>query len=132
MRRTPHSGRATTCRPRARKYGKGPPFATVRGVTRWYFFDLGRDAILEEPGEIVASIRSTLDTPRSCKTEQQTLVELKGKVEKHIYQEYVSQTRGRAGRRQTGAQVRDGTERGLNRWGLITAGRWRRSRGSTS
>jgi short subunit dehydrogenase-like uncharacterized protein len=28
--RTPHSGWATTCRPRARRYGKGPLFATVQ------------------------------------------------------------------------------------------------------
>ena len=64
-------------------------FTEAAGVTRWYFCDLGRDAILEEPSEIVASIRSTPDTPRSCATEQRTLVELKSKVEKHIKNTYL-------------------------------------------
>jgi superfamily II DNA or RNA helicase len=64
-------------------------FTEEAGTTRWYLCDLDRDAILEEPGEIVASIRSTPDTPRSCTTEQQTLVELRGKIEKHIKNTYL-------------------------------------------
>lgn len=64
-------------------------FTEAAGTTRWYLYDLDRDAILEEPGEIVTSIRSKPDTPRSCTTEERTLVELRAKVEKHIKNRYL-------------------------------------------
>jgi superfamily II DNA or RNA helicase len=64
-------------------------FTEAAGTTRWYLCDLDRDAILEDPGEIVASIRSKPDTPRSCTTEEKTLVDLRAKVEKHIKNSYL-------------------------------------------
>jgi superfamily II DNA/RNA helicase len=64
-------------------------FTEEAGTTRWYLYDLDRDAILEEPGEIVASIRSKPDTPRACTMEQKTLAELRGKTEKHIKNTYL-------------------------------------------
>jgi hypothetical protein len=64
-------------------------FTEQAGTTRWYLYDLDRDAILEEPGEIVGSIRSKLETPRKCTTEEKTLVELRGKIEKHIKNTYL-------------------------------------------
>ena len=69
---------------------KNPPeFTEEAGTTRWYLYDLDRDAILEEPGEIVASIRSKPETPRECTTEEKTLIELRGKIEKHIKNSYL-------------------------------------------
>jgi superfamily II DNA or RNA helicase len=64
-------------------------FTEAAGTTRWYLCDLDRDAILEEPGEIVASIRSKPETPRKCTTEEKTLVELRSRVEKHIKNTYL-------------------------------------------
>lgn len=64
-------------------------FTHEAGATRWYLYDLGRNTILEEPGEIVASIRSEADTPRQCKTDEKTLVDLRGKLEKHIKNTYL-------------------------------------------
>jgi superfamily II DNA or RNA helicase len=64
-------------------------FTEEAGTTRWYLYDLERDTILEEPGEIVASIRSKPATPRKCTTEEKTLVELRAKVEKHIKNSYL-------------------------------------------
>ncbi len=64
-------------------------FTEAAGTTRWYLYDLERDAIREEPGEIVASTRSKPETPRKCTTEQKTLVELRGKVERHIKNTYL-------------------------------------------
>ncbi|TAH34306.1 MAG: helicase [Planctomycetota bacterium] len=64
-------------------------FTEEAGTTRWYLFDLDRGAILEEPGEIAASIRSKPDTPRKCTTEEKTLVEIRGKVDKHIKNTYL-------------------------------------------
>lgn len=69
---------------------KDPPeFTEEAGTTRWYLYDLDRDAILEEPGEIVASIRSKPETPRECTTGETTLIELRGKIEKHIKNSYL-------------------------------------------
>ncbi len=48
-------------------------FTEEAGTIRWYLYDLDRDAILEEPGEIVASIRSKPDTPRTCTTEEKAM-----------------------------------------------------------
>jgi hypothetical protein len=48
-------------------------FTEKAGTTRWYLYDLKRDIILEEPGEIVTSIRSQADTPRHCSTDEKTL-----------------------------------------------------------
>ena len=64
-------------------------FTEVAGTTRWYLYDLERNAILEEPGEIVDSIRSKLDTPRHCTAEQKALVEIRANVEKHIKNSYL-------------------------------------------
>ena len=52
-------------------------------------YDLHRDAVREEPGEIVASIRSKPETQRKCDTEQKTLVELRARIEKHIKNTYL-------------------------------------------
>jgi len=64
-------------------------FTEEAGTTRWYLYDLDRDGILEEPAEIIGSIRSKPDTPRKCTTEEKTLVDLRAKVEKHIKNTYL-------------------------------------------
>lgn len=64
-------------------------FTEEAGTTRWYLYDLDRDAILEEPGEIVGSIRSEPKTPRKCTTDEKTLVELRRRIEKHIKNTYL-------------------------------------------
>jgi len=69
---------------------KNPPeFTEEAGTTRWYLYDLDRDTILEDAGEIVASIRSKPETPRKCTTEEKPLIELRGKIEKHIKNSYL-------------------------------------------
>lgn len=64
-------------------------FTEEAGTTRWYLYDLDRDAILEEPSEIVASVRSKPDTPRRCTAEEKTLVEIRARIEKHIKNTYL-------------------------------------------
>jgi len=64
-------------------------FTEEAGTTRWYLYDLDRNAILEEPGEIVGSIRSKPETQRKCTTEEKTLVEIRTNVEKHIKNSYL-------------------------------------------
>lgn len=64
-------------------------FTYDAGAVGWYLYDLHRDTILNEPGEIVAAIRSLPDTPRVCTTAEKTLLELRDKVEKHIKNTYL-------------------------------------------
>lgn len=64
-------------------------FTEEAGTTRWYLYDLDRETILEEPGEIVATIRSKPETPRQCITDQKMLVEVRSKIEKHIKNTYL-------------------------------------------
>lgn len=64
-------------------------FTDEAGSTRWYLYDLDRDAILEEPGEIVSSIRSDPATSRRCRTEETTLLDLRAGIEKHIKDTYL-------------------------------------------
>jgi hypothetical protein len=64
-------------------------FTEEAGTTRWYLHDADRGEVFEEPGDIVASIRSKPDTPRHCTTEQKTLIEIRANVEKHIKNSYL-------------------------------------------
>ena len=64
-------------------------FTEEAGTTRWYLYDLDRETILEEPGEIVASIRSKPETPRRCTTGEKTLLDIRKRIEKHIKNSYL-------------------------------------------
>lgn len=64
-------------------------FTHEAGLTRWYLYDLERDAILEDPQEIIGSIRSTPATPRKCTSEEATLADLRSQIEKHIKNSYL-------------------------------------------
>ena len=64
-------------------------FTDEAGSTRWYFYDFDRDVIFEEPGEIVASIRSERRTPRKSATDEETLIGVRAKVERHIKNTYL-------------------------------------------
>jgi len=64
-------------------------FTEAAGTTRWYLYDLDCETILEETGEIVASIRSKPATPRRCTTEEKTLLDIRKRIEKHIKNSYL-------------------------------------------
>ena len=64
-------------------------FTDEAGITRWYLYDLDQATILEEPGEIVASIRSKPRTPRRCLMEEKTLIAIRTQIEKHIKNTYL-------------------------------------------
>ena len=64
-------------------------FTEEAGTTRWYLYDLNLENILEEPGEIVESIRSKRHTPRRCYTEEKMLVDIRQQIEKHIKNSYL-------------------------------------------
>ena len=64
-------------------------FTEAAGMTRWYLYDFDRETILDDPGEIVASIRSTPATPRRCRMEERTLIDIRSKVDRHIKNTYL-------------------------------------------
>ena len=64
-------------------------FTESAGTTRWYLYDLNKSEILEEPAEIIRSIRTEVSTPRACKMSEDFLVETKQKIEKHIKNTYM-------------------------------------------
>lgn len=64
-------------------------FTEQAGTTRWYFVDVARDTILEEPSEFIAHIRSDRETPRKSVTDESTLFDLRVRVEKHVKNSYL-------------------------------------------
>mgnify|MGYP003726826433 FL=1 len=54
------------------------------GTTQWYLYQLADDAIIEEPSQIIESIRCEKGTKRRCKIDPPTLRSVRLKVEKHI------------------------------------------------
>jgi hypothetical protein len=64
-------------------------FTEEAGTTHWYLYDIDKDDILEDPGEIIESIKSNPNTPRKCTTEETTLVEIRARVLKHIKNTYL-------------------------------------------
>ena len=64
-------------------------FTEEAGLTRWYLYDTDSGAVLEDPGEIVASIRSKPATPRKCSMAERDLTDIRGHVERHIKNSYL-------------------------------------------
>lgn len=64
-------------------------FSLTAGPTRWYLADLEQNRILEEPGEIVAHVRSSPETARRCVLDEALLKDWRGRVEKHIKNSYL-------------------------------------------
>ena len=86
---------------------------------------------LEEPGVIVASIRSKPEMPRRCTTEEEDAPR-HPQADREAHQEQLPEARGRPRRRQAAASLLAGTERGLNRCRPTTAHASPASAASTS
>lgn len=67
------------------------------GDTKWYLFDLATEKIGDDPTETVKLIRSTPDTPRKHEIPNQTLSEIRAKVDKHIKNTYLKQVQAPIG-----------------------------------
>ena len=59
-------------------------FSTENGPCQWYLYQMENGNIFEECSEIIASVKCSNDEPRCCKNEQETLIEIREKVRKHI------------------------------------------------
>jgi superfamily II DNA or RNA helicase len=64
-------------------------FTEEAGTTRWYLYDVDKDAILDDPADIIDSIRSTVDTQRVCTSENPSLLKMRDAVQKHIKNTYL-------------------------------------------
>ncbi|MHB8653691.1 MAG: helicase-related protein [Terriglobia bacterium] len=67
------------------------------GDTRWYLFELGTEKISEDPVDIVKLIRCKPETARKHDIPDQTLAEIRAKVEKHIKNTYLKQVQAPMG-----------------------------------
>ena len=66
-------------------------FTEEAGLTRWYLYDLDRETILDDAGEIVGTIRSKPDTHRKRVMDEDDLSEVRRTIEKHITNTYLKQ-----------------------------------------
>ena len=64
-------------------------FTEDAGSRRWYYAAMADDTVLDDPGEIVANIRSTPKTRRRCTTEEKTLLGIRKRVERRIKNSYL-------------------------------------------
>jgi superfamily II DNA/RNA helicase len=67
------------------------------GTTGWYLFDLDGEAITVDAEGIVAVIRSATNTPRRHTLENQTLSDIRAKVERYIKNTYLKQAQAPIG-----------------------------------
>ena len=67
------------------------------GNVKWYLYDLASDKISDEPTEIVGLIRCTPNTPRKHDIPNETLADIRAKVEKHIKNTYLKQVQAPVG-----------------------------------
>ena len=74
-----------------------PCYSPQAVATKWYLFDLADEKIADGPTEIVRLIRSTPDTPRKHDIPNQTLSEIRAKVEKYIKNSYLKQVQAPIG-----------------------------------
>jgi hypothetical protein len=77
--------------------GDASGWSTEAGKAGWYLYDITTGKILEQPEEIVAFIRSTLETPRRVAMPQPDLHTIRLKVEKHIKNTYLKQVQAPVG-----------------------------------
>lgn len=67
------------------------------GTSNWYLYDLEAETILDEPTKIIGFIRSAPDTPRKHDLPEQTLSEIRVRIEKHIKNTYLKQVQAPLG-----------------------------------
>jgi hypothetical protein len=60
-----------------------------KGFTQWYLYDLATEQVEEDASAIIGTIRSAPDTPRRHILPDETLSEIRKKIEKHIKNTYL-------------------------------------------
>jgi len=81
----------------AKDSGEPGEWTEAAGDTKWYLFDMASETIADDPAQIVELVRSTPETPRKHDIPNQTLSEIRAKVEKHIKNTYLKQVQAPIG-----------------------------------
>ncbi|NUM53142.1 MAG: DEAD/DEAH box helicase family protein [Candidatus Hydrogenedentes bacterium] len=71
------------------------------GLTQWYLYDLATENIHTDAAEIFTVIQSEPDTPRHRSVTDETLSEIRAKVERHVKNTYFKQVQAPVGVRAT-------------------------------
>ena len=74
-----------------------PTWTTDAGDIQWYLYTLGDGEILDEPAAIANFIRSTPDTPRKSVMDQDDLVAIRKKMDKHLKNTYLKKVQAPVG-----------------------------------
>ena len=64
-------------------------FSTENGPCKWYLYKIENGNIFEEISEIITSVQCSAKEPRKYTNEQETLIEIREKVRKHIKNGYL-------------------------------------------
>ena len=67
------------------------------GDVKWYLYRLKSGEILEDSNAMFKAIQCEPDTPRICKQEQQALVEIRKKLDKHLNKTYLRKVQAPVG-----------------------------------
>jgi len=93
----PESRGVFFCYARPAKDPESGEWTTEAGDVKWYLYDLATENVIEDPGEIIELIRSTPETPRVCKAEQETLADIRKKMDAHIKKNYLRKVQAPVG-----------------------------------
>ena len=72
-------------------------FSTDNGPCQWYLYEMENGNILEEISKIIASVKCSIEEPRRCTNEQEALIEIREKVQKHIKNSYLKKVEAPVG-----------------------------------
>jgi len=72
-------------------------WTTEAGDVKWYLYDLAAETIVDDPAEILEFIRSEPDTPRVCRMEPESLVEIRKRLDAHIKKDYLRKVQAPVG-----------------------------------
>ena len=64
-------------------------FSTESGPRQWYLYETENGNTFEEVSEIIASVQCSIEEPRRCMNEQETLIEIREKVRRRIKNSYL-------------------------------------------
>lgn len=67
------------------------------GFAKWYLYTIPDEKIIDEPGDIISLIRCIPETPRKNTIAEETLSEIRQKIEKHIKNTYLKQVQAPIG-----------------------------------
>ena len=72
-------------------------FTEQAGTTRWYLYEIDKKKVLEEPGEIIESLRCKPNAPRRCVIDEKLLKDIRTSVLKHIKDTYLKRVNAPVG-----------------------------------